>query len=136
MLMELCLGVPQKHGEDLLRSIYKQLVFGRNADGTTLKLQETVELMGWVPPKDWHLRIMNEAVLDGVCLPAHFTDGEGDLALPVALKKFIDNSRKEYPFNPPAGVPASIQVLACIKNVSPLPSEFWRASMFGPVNSQ
>ena len=135
MLLELCLGVPERRGEELLASIYKQLVLGQNSDGTSLQLKETVELMGWAPPEDWHGRILREAVLDGVCLPAHFTKGEGDLALPVTLKKFIDNSRNKYPFKLPLiGAPASIFVLACIKNVSPLPSEFWRASIFGPPN--
>jgi hypothetical protein len=66
-------------------------------------------------------------------MPVHFTGGEGDLALPRTLKKFIDRSRQEYPFNWPLGAPPSALVLACIKHISPLPSEFWRVGLFGQV---
>lgn len=135
MLLELCLGVPERRGEDLLAVIYKQLIQGQNSDGTQLPLKETVELMGWGPPGDWHLRILREPVLDGVCLPTHFTNGEGELAIQVTLKKFIENGRKEYPLNVSTGGPTSIFVLACLKHASPLPSEFWRASLFGSANT-
>jgi hypothetical protein len=133
MLLELCLGIPERRGEALMMTIYKQLVLGQNADGTELPLKERLELMGWIPPDDWQQRILTERVVDGVCLPTHFTNGDSELSLSVTLKKFIENCRKQYPFNAGAGGPASVFVLACIKHVSPLPSEFWRASMFGPA---
>lgn len=135
MLLELCLGMPERRGEGLLVSIHKQLILGQNSDGTQLQLKESVELMGWAPPEDWHKRILREPVVDGVCLPAQFTNGEGDLAVSVTLRNFIEHSRKAYPFHLPIGGPGSVLVLACIKHVSPLPSEFWRARIFRAKDS-
>lgn len=90
--------------------------------------------MGWAPPEDWHKRILGSRVSDGVGLPLQFTDGNEGLPLISKLKRFIDNTRRDYPLGNPVGVPTSVLTLACIKHVSPLPSEFWRASIFGPPN--
>jgi hypothetical protein len=130
MVLEMMLGIPNRQGEELATVIHKQLVHGENKGGPKLPFKENLELMGWAPPPDWSERILRERVVDGVGLPAYFTGGEGDLALAQTLRRFVTGSRKEYPFTLPLGVPPSALVLACIKHVSPLPSEFWRAGLF------
>jgi hypothetical protein len=133
MILELLIGTPNQQGEELAVVIHHQLIQGKNEGGPKLPFKEQLELMGWVPPNNWGERILREGVTDGICMPVHFTGGEGDLALPRTLKKFIDRSRQEYPFNWPLGAPPSALVLACIKHISPLPSEFWRVGLFGQV---
>lgn len=99
-------------GEPLLKGIHKQLVLGQHIDGTSLELRERVELMGWAPPADWRTWVLLGAVVDGVGLPVHFSHGEGDLALPLTLRKFVNNTRREYAFELPSGGPLSVFVLA------------------------
>jgi len=135
MLLEMLLGTPDHHGEGLAVVIHNQLILGRNEDGPTLPFKERLELMGWVPPDNWGERILGEHVSDGICLPTHFSGDDGELALTRTLRSFIDQTRQAYPFELPIGVPPSALVLACIKHVSPLPSEFWRAGLFGAKTS-
>ena len=133
MLLELCLGAPDAQGESLASVIHRQLILGKNSDGSTLGLKENVELMGWIPPDDWAKRILSERVDAGTSLPAHFSDDNENGSFTKNLRAFIDNSRKEFSFHLLPWTPPSALVLACIKNVSPLPSEFWRRTLFGPV---
>ena len=132
MMMELCLGAPRQEGNGLASVMHSQLIHAQNGGGgEKLPFKEQVQLMGWIPPSNWSERILAGPVNDGVALPTHFSLGESDAAFPEALHRFIENSRKVMPevwlpFTPP-----STLVLACQKHVSALPSEFWRASLFG-----
>lgn len=135
MVLELCLGAPDAQGESLASVIHHQLILGKNADGSTIGLKDHVELMGWIPPDDWAKRILSERVDDGTSLPTHFSDDDESGSFLKNLRAFIDNSRKECSFQLLPWTPPSALVLACIKNASPLPNEFWRRTLFGPVGS-
>lgn len=135
MVMEICLGAPDARGDAHADAIHRQLILGHNDDGPKLPFKETLELMGWIPSADWATRILAQQVNDGVSLPAHFTSDENGQSFPKALRRFIENSRKESPLKLIPGVPHSVFVLACLKHVSPLPSEMWRAALFGPVKT-
>ena len=134
MMMEISLGAPDGKGEGLSTVMHRQLIHGENgegADGQRFPFKERVELMGWIPSEDWNARILGQRVDDGVSLPAHFTANEADAAFVAALRKFVDNTRKEAASVLLPATPPSALVLACQKHVSPLPSEFWRGPLFG-----
>ena len=136
MMMEICLGLPHEEGPALATVIHKQLILGDNGDGGKLPFKEHVELMGWQPPDDWAEKVLTGRVVEGVGLPAHFSGGDAELALPKTLRQFIDSSRTPLKLDKVAGVPGSVFALACIKHVSPLPSEFWRSQLFPKPQSE
>jgi hypothetical protein len=132
MLMELCLGAPDKDGDGLADVMHRQLIHAENGDGEKFPFKEQVHLMGWIPPANWSERILAGRVNDGVSLPAYFSLSADETAFPSALRRFIENSRKESPVVLLPATPPSALVLACQKHVSALPNEFWRGPLFGP----
>lgn len=132
MLIEICFGTPNGKGDELATVIHSQLILGKNGnDLGKFPFKEQVELMGWAPPSDWSKRILSKPVHEGICLPVHFSAGEGELEFLTALRKFIENTRKEFSLELPTKIPFSVFVLGCIKHISPLPNEFWRICLFG-----
>lgn len=130
MLMEIAFCAPDGNGKVLAAAIHRQLILGKNGDEVEpedLPFEHHVALMGWIPPTDWTSKILKGRVDDGVAVPAHFSDGSGDLAFVKTFEKFIEKSTDESPKIILSGLHPSVYVLACIKHVSPLPSEFWRA---------
>jgi hypothetical protein len=136
MLMELCLGAPDQQGESLADVMHRQLIHSENGEGGKLPLKEQVHLMGWIPPADWRDRILAGRVDEGVSLPAYFSLSADETAFPAALRRFIENSRKESSQVLLPATPPSALVLACQKHVSALPSEFWRGPLFGALGEQ
>lgn len=136
MLMELCLGAPEQQGEGLADVMHRQLIYAENGEGGKLPFKEQVHLMGWIPPADWRDRILAGRVNDGVSLPAYFSLDADETIFPSALRRFIENSRKESSEVLLPATPPSALVLACQKHLSPLPSEFWRGPLFGSLKSQ
>jgi hypothetical protein len=136
MLMELCLGAPDQQGESLADVMHRQLIHAENGERGKLPFKEQVHLMGWIPPADWRDRILAGRVDEGVSLPAYFSLDADETAFPAALRRFIENSRKESSQVLLPATPPSALVLACQKHVSALPSEFWRGPLFGAVGAQ
>jgi hypothetical protein len=136
MLMELCLGAPDKEGDGLADVIHRQLIHAENGDGGKLPFKEQVHLMGWIPPADWREHILTARVDDGVSLPAYFSLTAEETPFPSALRRFVENTRKESPIVLLPATPPSALVLACQKHVSALPSEFWRGPLFGAARSE
>lgn len=138
MMMEIALGAPNDTGVGLASAMHRQLILGKNGSDTepeNLPFKEKVELMGWMPPSDWAEKILRQRVDDGIALPVHFSDGEGEQAFNVSLRRFVEKSSAESPQAWKPGVPSSVFVLACIKRTSPLPNDFWRALLFPRADS-
>jgi len=93
---------------------------------------EPIALCWWASPKNWTERIIKETVKDGVSVT--FSDNLDHPVTGVDLHekftKFIEVTRKRFPFEANLDLPLSVFLLACIKHKSPLPSEFWRAQIF------
>ena len=119
MMIELCLGAPNQEGDALASVMHRQLIHAENGDGGKLPFKEQVELMGWIPPSNWGERILAGRVDDGVSLPANFSVGETDADFPVALRRFIENSRREMPRILLLGTPPSA-LYSRVSNVSRL----------------
>jgi hypothetical protein len=140
MIMEICLGAPELEdghsGAELASVIHSQLILEKNGSGGKLPFKEHVELMGWIPPVDWPEKILEGQVTGGVSVPAHFSGEENELALPATLRRFVQNTRQRMSLQNVPRVPTSVLVLACLKFNSPLPSEFWRIQLFGPMSGE
>lgn len=131
MMMEMCLGAPEQKGDALASVMHSQLIHAENGGEGKLPFKEQVQLMGWIPPSNWRERILSGRVDGGVSLPTHFSLENDETAFPLALRRFIENSRKDAPEVLLPRMPPSALVLACLKHVSALPSEFWRRPLFG-----
>ena len=118
MIIEICLGAPRSEGshsgEELATVIHSQLILEDDGTGTGGKFafKEHVELMGWIPPDDWEERVWWEPLPTGVSVPGHFTGGEDEAALPKALKRFVENTRRPLKLDKVPRVPPSVLVLA------------------------
>lgn len=131
MLMELCFSLDDNERDELLDRYLTRVVLGKGSDGEKLVKSE-VELMGWMPSKNWHERILVEKVTDGVAITTNnFIElTEDDKPLSEKIREFVQSSRDKFPFKFPSGIPLSLLILACLKNKSPLPAEFWRRMIF------
>jgi len=127
MLLELCLSLDDKYREELLNRYFNRIVRGIGDDGKSFSDFE-IDLIGWVPPVDWSQRVLKESVQDGIAIATGNFDGiqKEDTPLSDRVRNYISKTREKFPFQLPTDIPLVVYVLACIKNRSPLPSEFWR----------
>jgi hypothetical protein len=139
-LLELCFSLPPDGRDLLLRLIHQRLVLGNADCGERMEGCQPIDLMLCVPPIDWGERILSNSLSDeSECIivgleGAPHADVQ-PLSLADRISRFAQVSRTERPFQLPEGLPMSIVVLACLKHGTPLPPEFWRMSVFGPVDS-
>ncbi|HKP04998.1 MAG TPA: hypothetical protein VJU77_16725 [Chthoniobacterales bacterium] len=136
MLLELCCSLPAAKHAELLRHYFLRLILAADDDGKPLGDRQPMQLMSWAPPPEWENRILEEAVLDGVAIPAEFVPDSAlpDLGLPAQLASFAYAARQRFPLQLGERVPSSVFALACLKHQSPIPPEFWR-SLFLRVNT-
>ncbi len=52
----------------------------------------------------------------------------------INVPRYIEATKKMTDHNISAKIPTSVYILACIKNNSPLPPEFWRNTIFKKDN--
>lgn len=137
MLFELSFSLPEKNRDELLESMHDHLVLGRAGDGSSLELKERIEMAGWAPPDNWEDLVMagrlEQAKDRGVALmTSNFTLSPNEAETPLAdrVRSYVAQSRQNHPFKLSGKSPLSVLALACIKNESPLPSEFWRRLIF------
>lgn len=133
MILELCFSLEDKDRDELLDRYYQRVVKGIGNDGKALSDKVGfLDLIGWIPPDDWGQRILHESVTDGTAITTNnFEDTlEGVNSLSKKIKNFVEQSREKFPPKIPVGIPHTVLILACIKHKSPLPSEFWRGSIF------
>ncbi len=139
MLLELCFSLEDSSRDELLNRFYKRVIRGIGDDGKPLSENRSeVDLIGWSPPDNWEQQILHEKVIDGIAITtSNFVRfGTADKPLSAKIKEFVDISREKFPFKGEGrDIPRTAYVLACLKNRSPLPSEFWRGTIF-PIKEE
>ena len=135
MILELCFSLEENQRNDLLATYFRQIVNGIDSEGQFFDEKE-IDLLGWIPPKDWAERILRTSVTDGTavqtCNFEMFPNDERSLA--NKIHSFVVDCREQYPSIPEYDVPESVLILGCIKHKSPLPSDFWRNIIFATKN--
>ena len=131
MLLEICFSLDEKEREEIIERIFRRIVTGIGDDGKKIA-DNSLDLLSWVPPKDWSERILKEAVYDGIGITTHnFSNlGQNQPDLVNRIKDFVSQVRTRYPYQLDPSIPRSILVMSCLKHGSPLPPEFWREIVF------
>ncbi len=138
MVLELCFGLDEEERDLLINLYYKQIVTGDDIDNNKFVSNKTgqelkkINLLWWAPPEDWCEKILEGPVTDGVSvafIPNPLEKGKDKIEASSFLD-FVTKSRSKFPFVLNKSVPLSVYILCCIKYRSPLPSEFWRGSIF------
>jgi hypothetical protein len=139
-MLELCFSLPSGERDPLLELIHRRLVLGKDDSGENMADCEPIDVLLWVPADNWDEHVLSKSLADeGESIMV----GLGDITIGAAnpenlaarIGRFVEISRRERPFHIPEGLPVSVVVLACLKHGSPLMPEFWRLSIFGPVES-
>lgn len=133
MLLELCCALPDDIAPNYLKRIYDRIIRPVDSEGKVISKMKRMDLVGWVPPKDWRSRILAEHVSSGTGLSLSSfvdkfgrdveTDGE------VVKRRILENVRHEteqFESIQEPTLPLEIYILACIRHRSPLPPYFWR----------
>ncbi len=131
MLLELMFSLEGNDRDELLDKYWKHLILGLGDDGKSLsEPTHEVDLQSWVPPDNWSSRIYREKVTDGISVSTNNFHNQDEKSLSEKIKTFIEWSEKQFPQKLFFNNPLSSYLLACIKNQSPLPSHFWRGTIF------
>ena len=129
MILEICFSLDEDKRDELIERYYQRVIKGIGDDGKPFT-EKQIDLMGWVPPKDWSKRILKESVLDGIAITTNNFQYQDKKPLSQKIADFILEVRKKYPWQMPTDIPLSVFILACLKHRSPLPPEFWRTLIF------
>ena len=131
MILEVCFSLEESQRDELLERYFEQIVKGVGADGQPLD-NNKIDLLGWIPPDDWDVRILREPVTDGTAIMTHNFEFHPDDQRSLAEKiwDFVRQCREKSPPQAFIEVPQAALILACIKHKSPLPPEFWRGIIF------
>ena len=139
-LLELCFGLERDKRNELVAIFYSQIVLGQDSNGEQMNDCVPIDLMGWMPPEDWPARVLTRSLADeGESQTLETFDapaGTEGTSAAARIENFVRQSRTARPFEFPDGLPPSTLILACLKHHSPLPAEFWRLSIFGPINKE
>ena len=137
-LLELCFSLPDAARDTLAGLIYGRLVKGKTGDGHAIDGSKPIDLMLWLPPADWHERILTTCLAkEGECVTIALSPYDRDLSneeLVGAIRQFVDVTRRDRPFQWKTEIPMSVVILACLRHGTPLPPELWRQSIFGEVS--
>jgi hypothetical protein len=139
-ILELCFGLEPAKRNELLAAYYQQIVLGQDSYGERLKDRQPLDLMGWSPPEDWGQKVLVKSLADeGESQTVELLNtspGSDGSVIAECIETFVQQSRSSRKTQFPAGLPAPVVILACLKLRSPLPPEFWRLPIFGPVKAQ
>jgi hypothetical protein len=137
-LLELCFSLEPAKRHKLIAAYYRKIVLGQDSFGRQTKNLQPLDLMGWSPPEDWEQKVLAISLAyegDSPTLELFNPDpGSDGSAIAEHIEAFVQQSRasRKTPF--PESLPISVIVLACLKRRSPLPPEFWRLPIFGPID--
>ncbi len=129
MILELCLSLDDEQRDELLSRYLNRIVQGVTDDGHSFT-ETQIDLLGWAPPEDWSERILREGVYEGTSISTINFDDQKGKSLSERVTEYIKQSRERFSFDFPRDIPRAVYILACLKNKSPLPSEFWRKMIF------
>lgn len=131
MVLEICFSLDNNKRDKLIDRYYQRIIKGIGDDGKSFT-ENQIDLMGWVPPKDWSERILKERVLDGITITTNNFESTSQDVKPLSerIREAVSETRKKYPREMPSNIPKAVLILACIKHRSPLPPEFWRGMIF------
>ncbi len=130
MVLELCCSLPEEQRDDLLELYSQRVIRVIGEDGEPVC--EPIHLTFWIPPADWDRRVFSGSLQDeGIAITLRELPCPEE-PLSSHITAFVSETRKQHPPAPCTGIPIAPIMLACIKNKSPLPSEFWRTNIFGP----
>ena len=131
MILELCFSLEESQRDELLKRYFEQIVKGIGEDGQSLG-NNKIDLLGWIPPDDWDVRILREPVTDGTAIMTHNFEFHSDdqRSLAEKIRDFVEQCREKFPSKTFLEVPRAALILACIKHQSPLPPKFWRGIIF------
>lgn len=134
-LLELCFSLPDDVRDTLAGLVYRRLVLGQTDDGHPVDGCKPIDLMLWLPPADWQERLLTKNLAeDGECVTIRlfaFGGERCDADVIGALRKFVEVTRRERPFNWDSEIPMAVVILACLRHGTPLPPELWRQPIFG-----
>jgi hypothetical protein len=131
MVMEMLAGMQSEESDNLLRRYYKRLTLGIGDDGQKLS-EGKIDLMIWVPPKNWEDLVLDAHSEEGTAVTIHDlaeleTGADG---LRDGMVKFAMMSRSLDAYSPSGRIPKGVLVLASMKNRVPIPPELWRGTLF------
>jgi hypothetical protein len=133
-ILEFCFSLDTLKRNELITLFYTELVLGQDSDGEQMKDTKPIDLMGWVPPEDWGVKVLKKSLADegesqtlGLFAAPPGTDGS---AVAAGIEEFVSQNLTARKTTFPIGLPASVIVLACLKHRSPLPADMWRLSVF------
>jgi hypothetical protein len=136
-ILEFCFGLEPAKRNELLAAYYQEIVLGQDSYGEQLKDRHPLDLMAWSPPEDWGQKVLIKRLADegeSQTLELFNTvPGSDGTVIAERIGSFVQQSRLSRKTQFPAGLPVSVIVLACLKLRSPLPPEFWRLPIFGPL---
>lgn len=127
MLLEMTLVFDDKVAQELMEFIFQKIIIGN-------KKQESnsIDLVSWTPPKDWDDIVFKGIQSTGTGInTANFADFSNQNRNKIEIiKEFIKESQTRDIKIPKLERFLVLYILACIKNKTPLPPEFWRAFIF------
>ncbi len=140
MLIELCFSLSNhKQRDELVERFVRRLANGIDDDGQPYGTKDdnvkgSIDLLSWSPPQNWEEILMTGSLaMEGVGVTTwnfqRYDDSTSE-SLPHRVKSFVQQMRNKFPQERPKKLPLSVCVLACLKHKSPLPPEFWRATVF------
>lgn len=134
MLLEMCFSIQNSDEKNKLINEYIEKLVCGNIYSNPKDNEDVfkINLQSWIPEKDWSENVINKQIKDGIYVP--FTTREKDYV--KEIEDFVKMTRKSDNFSVNLAIPSSIYILACIKNKSPLPPEFWRAQIWRPEEAK
>jgi len=140
MLEEMCLGLSPIERDAVLKLIHEHIVLGVGPDGKSFEYPEEVELVSWAPPPNWEKLMLTGELLNKKDNGVAITTGnfvrypnQKEASIAERIEDFIKQSREMYPTKRDTNLPLAVLLLACVKFRSPIPPEFWRSGIFGPL---
>lgn len=122
MLLELCLIFEKEKAIDIIDKFFKNLI-----DENQNFNIERINLVSWLPNKDWEESIFKKQVNTGIGLDTgNFSGFNEKKSKYDDIKTFIELSNKKDIDVSKLKCPITAYLLSCIKNNSPIPPAFWR----------
>ena len=131
MLLELSCILPPAQRDNLLASIHRRLVLGAYEEGD--EKSQPIDLISWMPPADWELKVLRGYVDDGEAVSvqpfAETRDAPtGDIL--AGLENLVRQMRQASKLEFKANIPLTALILASLRHRSPLPPDLWRIAAF------
>ena len=131
VLIELCFSFNAETRDALVDNIFNDVVKGEP------EVNEEIDLVGWLPPKDWADKIFKGMVRTGTGISTpNFNHPNKNSTKYDLISDFVKNTSKHDIKITELTRPLASHFLACIKNQSPLPPEFWRFAIFDDLQKQ